>query len=135
VQFRQELPVLQRSLIPAEIGDYPNYCYDPGENSRVVLDNRKKPSEHADIGGHGGLVVSGSKAQFRGTGTINGAGTYKFTLTTIDGDIQGKLIPDKFRIKITDSSGAVVYDNQMGAADDAEPATEIGGGSIVVHKV
>jgi hypothetical protein len=28
----------------------------------------------------------------------------------------------------------VVYDNQMDAEDDADPTTEIGGGSIVIHK-
>ena len=33
------------------------------------------------------LVVSGSKAQYKGTGTINGAGSYSFTLTAYDGDI------------------------------------------------
>jgi hypothetical protein len=40
-----------------------------------------------------------------------------------------------FRIKIWDRAiDAMVYDNQMGASDDADPATVIGGGSIVVHK-
>ena len=28
----------------------------------------------------------------------------------------------------------VTYDNQLGKADDADPVTAIGGGSIVVHK-
>jgi len=28
----------------------------------------------------------------------------------------------------------VVYDNQLGAADNADPTTAIGSGSIVVHK-
>ncbi len=28
----------------------------------------------------------------------------------------------------------IIYDNQMGEADDADAATEIGGGSIVIHK-
>src|SRR4029079_4194515 len=35
------------------------------------------------------LVVSGYKAQFKGTGTINGSGNYSFTLTAYDGDITG----------------------------------------------
>jgi len=41
-----------------------------------------------------------------------------------------------FRIKIwdKDNGDVVVYDNQIGADDDAEPTTAIGGGSIVVHK-
>jgi hypothetical protein len=42
---------------------------------------------------------------------------------------------DLFRIKIWDKDlDAVVYDNQMGEAEDANPTTAIGGGSIVIHK-
>ena len=43
---------------------------------------------------------------------------------------------DKFRIKIWDKSAGddIFYDNEMGEADDSEAATEIGGGSIVIHK-
>lgn len=75
------------------------------------------------------LVIAGSKAQYKGTGTINGAGNYGFMLTATDGS------PDKFRIKIWDkSTGEIIYDNQLGAADDANPTTVIQGGSIVVHK-
>ena len=33
------------------------------------------------------LVVSGCKAQYKGTGTINGVSGYDFTLTAYDGDI------------------------------------------------
>jgi hypothetical protein len=75
------------------------------------------------------LVIAGTKAQYKGIGTINGAGEYRFMLTAIDGS------PDKFRIKIWDkATGGLVYDNQLGAADDADPTTSIGGGSIVIHK-
>jgi len=75
------------------------------------------------------LVIAGSKAQYKGTGTINGAGEYKFMLTAIDGT------PDKLRIKIWGkASGQVVYDNMIGTADDAIPTTVLGGGSIVIHK-
>ena len=70
------------------------------------------------------LVVTGSNyAKFKGTGTINGAGDYKFKLWAGDGD------PDTFRIKIWEEdalgSETVIYDNGMDQA--------IGGGSIVVH--
>jgi hypothetical protein len=75
------------------------------------------------------LVVAGSKAKYKGSGTLNGYGAYGFMLSAIDGT------PDRFRIKIWDQfSGEVVYDNQLGAADDADPVTAIGGGAIVVHK-
>jgi hypothetical protein len=77
------------------------------------------------------LVVSGAKAQYKGTGTVNGQPGYGFLLTATDGQLQGGGGVDKFRIKIWDSNG-IVYDNKFGAADDADPQ-EIAGGSIVIH--
>jgi hypothetical protein len=80
------------------------------------------------------LVVSGARAQYKGSGMIrNQAGTFDFILTAVDGDQPGGGGIDKFRIKITGPSG-VVYDNQMGAADDAAPSTAIAGGHIVIRK-
>ena len=81
------------------------------------------------------LVVAGSKAKYKGTGTINGAGNYGFMLSAVDGAIKGDGI-DKFRIKIWDkeSNDIIIYDNEVGIAEDAEPSTTIGGGSIVIHK-
>jgi hypothetical protein len=85
------------------------------------------------------LVVSGFKAQFKGVGTINGAGNYDFTLTAYDGDIggSGQTGYDRFRIVITDhATGAVVFDNRNGAGMDMDSANpqNIAGGSIVIHK-
>jgi uncharacterized delta-60 repeat protein len=82
------------------------------------------------------LVVSGAKARFRGTGTVNGAGGYGFELTAWDGQVSGGGGVDKFRIKFWNQNqgNGVVYDNQMGAPDGADPATALGGGSIVIHK-
>ena len=81
------------------------------------------------------LVVAGKKAMYKGVGTINGEREYKFMLSAIDGDLQGGDGIDMFRIKIWDTvTGEVVYDNQLGASDDAEPTTSLGGGSIVIHK-
>lgn len=73
------------------------------------------------------LVVSGAcKAQFKGSGTINGSGSYTFLLTSIDGERCANPGPDTFRIQITDSTtGANTYDN---GSDQA-----IGGGDIQVH--
>ena len=80
------------------------------------------------------LVIAGSKAQYKGTGTINGEGEYGFKLTATDGDIKGDGI-DNFRIKIWDkTTDSIVYDNQIEAPDTADPTTAIGGGSIVIHK-
>jgi hypothetical protein len=71
------------------------------------------------------LVVNqgGTNAQFKGTGTINGEGAYKFMLWAGDGET------DTFRIKIWIEYGDgyewILYDN--------ETDQEIGRGNIVVH--
>lgn len=79
------------------------------------------------------LVIAGAKAMYKGTGTINGEGSFGFQISAIDGQIAGGGDIDKFRIKIKDGDD-IVYDNQAGAGDNADPATAIGGGSISVHK-
>ena len=80
------------------------------------------------------LVIAGSKAQYKGSGTINGDGDYRFILTAIDGKLANDGV-DRFRIKIIDKTNdSIVYDNQMGTPDDANPTTAISGGSIVIHK-
>ncbi|WP_256623124.1 PKD domain-containing protein [Methanolobus chelungpuianus] len=81
------------------------------------------------------LVISGSKATYKGIGTINGAGDYGFMLTATDGGNKGV---DTFRIKIWDRSNndAVIYDNQVGSSDksdSANPTTIVSGGNIVIH--
>jgi uncharacterized repeat protein (TIGR01451 family) len=87
------------------------------------------------------LVIAGAKAMFKGTGTINGSGNYGFMLTTIDADINNNdgFEEDRFRIRFwdKDNGDSIIYDNQVACsdgADDADPCTEIGGGSIVIHK-
>ncbi|MCH8828835.1 MAG: matrixin family metalloprotease, partial [Planctomycetes bacterium] len=83
------------------------------------------------------LVVAGARAQYKGSGTINGTGNYGFMLTAIDSAIGGGGDVDKFRIKIWDkdivNGENVVYDNQTGDGDDADPSTTLGGGSIIIH--
>jgi DNA/RNA endonuclease G (NUC1) len=76
------------------------------------------------------LVVSGTEAQYQGSGTINGSGSYGFLVTVYDGS------PDKFRIRVWDKSTlATVYDNVTGAPDDIDTANPqaISSGSIVIH--
>jgi pimeloyl-ACP methyl ester carboxylesterase len=81
------------------------------------------------------LVVAGAKAQYKGSGTINGNGNYGFMLTAIDGQINGGGGQDKFRIKIWDkTTNVVIYDNQNGSSDNDNPTTVIGGGSIIIHR-
>jgi hypothetical protein len=70
------------------------------------------------------LVVNqaGTTAQFAGTGTINGQGSYTFMLWAMDGGNTG----DTFRVQITNNNGgATVYDNGVNQL--------LGGGSIVIH--
>jgi hypothetical protein len=78
------------------------------------------------------VISGGKKAQYKGFGTINGAGSYNFILTAIDGQQPGGGGADKFRIKIW-GSGGVIYDNQMNDPDSNDPTTVLGGGSIVIH--
>jgi len=84
------------------------------------------------------LVVSGSRAQYKGTGTINGTGNFTFILTSIDGKLNGGDGKDRFRIKIMEGNAGngVVYDNQISTADDAGltlDGTLVNNGSIVIH--
>ena len=70
------------------------------------------------------LVVNqaGTTAQFKGTGTVNGQGSYSFNIWVTDNGNAG----DTFRIQITNNNdGATVYDNGVEQA--------LGGGSIVIH--
>ena len=83
------------------------------------------------------LVISGAKARYRGTGQVNGAGSYGFELTAWDGQVSGGGGIDRFRIKIWNHNqgNSVVYDNMLGAPDGfTDPPTALGGGSIVIHK-
>jgi hypothetical protein len=80
------------------------------------------------------LVISGARAQYKREGTVNGAGTYSFLLTAVDGAVRGGLGVDAFRIKVWNKvTGAVVYDNQPGELEDSDASTPIGGGRIVLH--
>ena len=81
------------------------------------------------------MVVAGPKVMYKGTGTINKKGQYAFLLSAVDGQLLGGGGTDKFRIKIWDKfTGLLVYDNQLGAKDDADPTTAIAGGSIIITK-
>jgi len=40
---------------------------------------------------------------------------------------------DKVRLRIWNDSTGLIYDNHLNAPDSADPATVLGGGSIVIH--
>jgi hypothetical protein len=115
-------PLLEGKANFGFVSKYKKGATEPTGNTEFVF-------QAADLKFHSSsyqwLVVNqaGTNAQFKGSGTINGAGDYKFMLWAGDDS------PDTFRIKIwtEDEAGneAVVYDN---VGDQ-----EIGGGSIVVH--
>ena len=57
-------------------------------------------------------------------------------VSAIDSDVSNNPNDeDSFRIKIwdKDNGDTVVYDNQIGDAEDADPSTVIGGGNIKIH--
>ncbi len=74
------------------------------------------------------LVVAGSLAMYKGTGTINGEGNYGFLVTIRDGQISGGGGIDTFRIKIWDMNNGdlIVFDNNEDSA--------LSGGQITIHK-
>ena len=82
------------------------------------------------------LVVAGAaRAQFKGSGTVNGTDGYGFLVTATDGQQPGGGGDDKFRIKIwEEATDMVIYDN-VGGSDDIDAANPqiISRGSIVVH--
>lgn len=80
------------------------------------------------------LVVAGPHAKFKGSGTINGSGDYGFMVNATDGQRNGGGGVDRLRMKIwVKSTGALVYDNQIGDADDSNASDAIEGGSVVIH--
>ena len=82
------------------------------------------------------LVIAGATTKFKGVGTINGQGNYGFMITAIDSDISSNVSNDQIRIKIwnKDDEDTIVYDNQKGDGNETVPTTELGGGSIIIHK-
>jgi hypothetical protein len=85
------------------------------------------------------LVIAGSKAKFKGVGTINNSGLkYGFMISAIDADLNENdaFEIDRFRIRIWSlDTEEVIYDNQVlgDLTDDADPNIEINGGSITIH--
>lgn len=80
------------------------------------------------------LVVSGGRAQFTGTGSLDGVPGYTFVLTAADGDLPGGDGQDRLRMRITGPDG-VVYDNAPGASGDIDAADPqpLRSGSVVIH--
>ena len=81
------------------------------------------------------LVVSGSRAQIKGSGKINGKGDYGILLTAIDGKISDEDRTDRVRLKIWNKAdGVIIYDNVPTASDIESTGTKLGGGNITIHR-
>jgi hypothetical protein len=81
------------------------------------------------------LVIDKNRGQFAGFGKINGVSGYNFIVTVIDGNLAGGDGIDRFRIKIWEkTTGLIVYDNQPGASDAANPTMAVGLGSSIEIK-
>jgi hypothetical protein len=77
-------------------------------------------------------ALSGARTQFKGYGKVNSEAGYKYLLTVIDGQAAKGGGVDKFRIKIwNDKTGEIIFDNQMGEDDDADPTTPVGDGNSI----
>ncbi|MCM4154830.1 hypothetical protein DHD80_02310 [Gramella sp. AN32] len=120
-----------------------NAKYKTGKNNIAEVDGNtnfqfKTGNLNFSSEGHDNmsLVISGKKATYTGTGTVNGIGNHRFRVIAIDGDSDTPLSPDQFRIKIfaNGSTSDVLYDNQRDAGEESDLATTILGGSIVIHK-
>jgi hypothetical protein len=84
---------------------------------------------------HDSLVVDGAKAQFGGTGRVNGESGYSFMITVIDDRLSDEVDDDTLRIKIWNTlSGVVVVDSMPGAPDDADPTSEVSGFVFILKK-
>ena len=81
------------------------------------------------------LVVSGNRAQFWGTGTLNGAGA-RFRITAVDGHANGHGGgAAAIRVELWDATGTtLLYDSEPGAAPDAPVTTPIEGGNIQIRR-
>ena len=81
------------------------------------------------------VTANGTRAQYKGYGTINGSGDYGFILTAYDNGEPGSGV-DQLRIKIWDrATDELVYDNRLGASGDVDRADPqiITNGNIAIH--
>lgn len=117
------------------VSRYQNGATIPSGNTAFQLHDASFSFQSTD---YQWLVISGSKAQFKGDGTVNGTTGYSFLLTACDVEVSGTCqggTTDTFRIKIWNTStGAVVYDNAPGADDLTSDTEALGGGNITIRK-
>ncbi len=81
------------------------------------------------------LNVSNNLAVVQGTGNDENSHSYTLRLTLVDGwNPPAEKGADTIRLQIWDqSSGELIYDNQMGAGASELPNAQLEGGSIVIN--
>jgi len=132
-----------------------SYLPSPATESRAVLSflaqyqrrNSTIPSGHTQFRlqtprftftsqSYDWLVIAGTKAQYAGSGKVNGMGNYGFVLTANDGSAATNWV-DTVRLKIWDKSASntVIYDSQPGAPNNAAPTTALRGNVVVFNGI
>jgi hypothetical protein len=65
----------------------------------------------------------------------SGESGYTFLVSTTEGALVGKNVPNMFRIQIWNTAtNALVYDNQVSAPENAGPTTPLTSGTILIQK-
>jgi PKD repeat protein len=87
------------------------------------------------------LSVAGGRAQYQGSGTVNGTGNYKFLMTVVDGTGTKSVGQGRIRMKIwhidaRTNAEVVDYDNQVETSTLAagSEGSVVGAGSIAIRK-
>jgi len=120
---------------PATFGfavKYANGVIDPTSYKQFSFDRGNLHFNSYSIDWFG---TAGPNAQFHGTGTMNSDGrTWTFLATVTDGKQPGGGGTDKYRVKLIDDAGVIVYDNVRGAPDDINFANPqpISRGQIII---
>ncbi len=110
-----------------------NYMIATGAPNGSTSVQIQTPSLRFSSTSYAWLIVSGSKAMIQGAGTLNGTSGYSFLVSVNDGQTSGGGGVDRFRIKIWNTgTGAVVFDNQLGDENGADPTVAIRSGSITL---
>ncbi len=81
------------------------------------------------------LVIEGQKATVRASGVLRDGTAVTITLVGLDGKTGPNTTNDRLRIRIVSTAtGAVVYDNEPGAAVGASPTGLLQSGKVDLHK-
>ena len=105
----------------------------PEGNTEFKIKEKKGEKVKFKATSYDWLVISGAKATFRGSGTIDKEGNYGFLISCIDGTLAGT--DDKIRVSIWNkATNAVIYDNQPGAGINDAPTMKTEEGNIKIHK-